>query len=91
MTRPYLTTAEAACVVGVTPAYIRGEIREGRLDADVLHRDPVRGRQSARPVIRIYPEQFEAYVVRHWPRVRWHVKPTVVNVATVSTEHSETR
>jgi hypothetical protein len=89
MSRAYLTTSEAAAVVGVTAAYIRGEIRDGRLDADVIHREPIRGRQSARPVIRIYPEQLGAYVRRYWPRVTFHGEPIVATVATESMDVTE--
>lgn len=68
MIRPYLTTRECAAQLGVTSRYIRGEIRDGRLKAEVIPRDPAPDRQRAHPAIRIYREQWDAYLGRYWPR-----------------------
>lgn len=67
MTRPYLTTRDCARVLGVTSAYIRGEIDAVRLSAEVVARSPVHGRTRGNRAIRIYPLAFRAYLGRYWP------------------------
>lgn len=68
----FLTPRECADRIGierVTADHIRGEIRDGLLKAEIIHR-PVRpGRTKSKPAIRVYEEDFRAYVKRYWPRV----------------------
>lgn len=75
MKRPFFTTKEAADLISMTPAYVRGEIREGRLDAEVIERPVSRGRQRSKPLIRIYPEQLREYLRKYWPRVSFDQQP----------------
>lgn len=72
MKRPYLTTKECGDVISMSPAYVRGEIREGRLTAEIIHRPVSSGRTRSRPLIRVYPAEFQAYLEKYWPRVQWH-------------------
>lgn len=69
--RPFLTPRQCADTLNlprVTAAYIRSEIRDGLLTAEIIER-PVRyGRRRAQPIIRVYPEDFLAYVAKYWPR-----------------------
>lgn len=72
MTKPFLTTTECADIISMTSAYLRGEIRDGRLTAEIIHRPVSEGRKRSRPIIRVYPEHFAAYLKRYWPRVSWN-------------------
>ena len=69
--RDWLTTGEAARVIGVTAEHIRGEIRDLRLEAEVIPRERLPGRRWARSIIRIYPQDFARYLTKYWPRVVW--------------------
>lgn len=71
MTRSFLTTADCAVIVGMSTRYIRDEISAGRLEAEVITRRPLPQRQRAQRLIRVYPEQFAAYLGLYWPRVQW--------------------
>lgn len=57
-----LTTSECARALGMTGAFIRGEIRDKRLKARVF----TTGRKRAK--YRIDAEDFTAYVDRYWPK-----------------------
>ncbi len=57
-----LTTSDCAQKLGMTGAYIRGEIRDGRLKARIFSE----GRKRAK--YRIEAEDFTAYVERYWPK-----------------------
>lgn len=70
--RPYLTTRECAGVIGQSSRYVRDEILDGRLTAEVIPRDVSLGRQYAQRLYRVYPEDFAAYLKRYWPRVAWN-------------------
>lgn len=59
-----LSTAACARALGVSTAFIRGEIRDGRLRARILK---PKGRQRA--AYRIDRADFEAYLERCWPHV----------------------
>jgi len=65
--RAWLTTAECAAVLGVSTDYIRAEIRDGRLTAVVITRDPRPGHTRAYRAIRVYPEPWRTYLQRYWP------------------------
>lgn len=67
--REWLTTSECAALLGVTGAYIRGEIEDGRLEANRSNAQIRPGRKRARRVIRVRVEHFRAYCQRHWPNV----------------------
>lgn len=58
-----MTTTQAARELGVSGEYVRGEIRDGRLKANVTQKD------GKRATYRITREQFAEYVERHWRRV----------------------
>jgi hypothetical protein len=76
--RPFLTPRECAerlAIPGVTPDYLRAEIRAGLLTAEIIDR-PVRpGRQRSTPIIRVYKQDFRVYVERYWPRFLDHAFP----------------
>lgn len=59
----YLTPQRCADALEMSDEFIRGEIKGGRLPAIVLKRS------SGRSVYRIDPDDFTAYVARHWQRV----------------------
>jgi excisionase family DNA binding protein len=61
----WLTTGQCAERIGLTDEYIRGEIKDGRLPARE-HRYATSGRVR----YRIEPEDFDAYVERHWPKLK---------------------
>lgn len=65
--RAWLTTGQCATTLGVSTDYIRGEIRDGRLQAVIIPREPRPGRTRAYRAIRIYPEAWAAYRHRYWP------------------------
>ena len=65
--KSWLTTGQCATTLGVSTDYIRGEIRDGRLIAQVIPRDPRPGRTRAYRAIRVYPESRHAYLQRYWP------------------------
>lgn len=58
-----LTTAQCARFLGVTPAFIRGEIQDKRLSARVYKPETKR-----RAVYTIEQQDFTAYVERFWPK-----------------------
>lgn len=64
-----LTTADCARALGVTAAFIRGEVRGGRLVARVFERP------SGRSAYRIRLTAFQSYVARYWPERTFHVTP----------------
>lgn len=66
--RPYLTPRECADALGVTAHYIRGEIADGMLSAEKIERPVREGCQRSHPIIRIYHEDWQAYVRKYWPR-----------------------
>jgi hypothetical protein len=59
----YLSPQECAAVVTMSDEFIRGEIRERRLAARQFKRP------SGRSVYRIDPDDFRAYLEKHWPKV----------------------
>jgi excisionase family DNA binding protein len=61
-TDPTLTTRDLADRLGVSTAFILGEIRDGRLSALTLS-----GR-GKRTIYRVSEAAFEAYVARYWTR-----------------------
>lgn len=65
MSTGWLSPLTCARKIGVTDEYIRGEIKEGRLEAHV-HRYA----HSGRARYRIDPEDWEAYVARYWPKLK---------------------
>lgn len=71
MSRAYLTTREAAQIVGCATWQIRADIRAGRLEAEVVHPPPLPGCQIGKTRIRIYPPQFAAYLRVYWPQAQW--------------------
>jgi excisionase family DNA binding protein len=60
--RPWLSTRQAANIIGVDTAFIRGEIRDGRLRAYVIRRP------NMRAVYRVRRSDFEVYLRTHWKR-----------------------
>jgi hypothetical protein len=60
--RQLLSTTECARALGMTGAFIRGEIRDGRLKARIF----TEGRRRAK--YRIEAVDFRAYVERCWPK-----------------------
>jgi hypothetical protein len=66
--RPYLSPPVCAAMLGVSAAFIRGEVKEGRLSARVMRRD------SGRSVYRIPAEAFTIYVERYWPEKVFHAE-----------------
>jgi hypothetical protein len=62
-----MTTSECAAVLGLTTAYIRGEIRDGRLQAVIVPRDPAPGRTRGNRAVRIYQDAWANYLHRYWP------------------------
>lgn len=69
--RDWLTTGDCARVIGMTAEYVRGEIEDGRLQAEVIERPKRYGRKWARRIIRVYQEPFRQYLEQYWPQVRW--------------------
>lgn len=69
MEQRYLSPPVCAAVLGVTAAFIRGEVKDGTLPARVFRRS------SGRSVYRIEATDFQAYVERHWPQKRFHATP----------------
>lgn len=66
--RDWLTTGQCATALGVSTDYVRGEIRDGRLIAEVVAREPRPGRRRAYRAIRIHPGPWRAYLRRYWPQ-----------------------
>ena len=67
-----LTTGQCARIIGsVSTRYIYDEIREGRLRAQVVPRDPLPGRRRGYDSIRVAASDFEAYLRQRWPGVAW--------------------
>ena len=71
VSRAYLLTHEVAAVIGSTTDYVRQEIYDGRLEAELTPRPARPGRQKGYRAIRIYPEPFRRYLRRYYPRVQW--------------------
>lgn len=74
MTRPYMTPRECAerleeAGLGVSAAYIRGDIRDGLLTAEIVHREIRPGRSRSKPLIHVYEADFREYVRTTWPRL----------------------
>ncbi len=84
-TDPRLTTRDCGDRLGVSPGFIVGEIRDGRLPALVLERE------GLRTIYRITPRDFEGYC----RRFEWHpeavkpVKPVKRADATHSTDPTD--
>jgi predicted DNA-binding transcriptional regulator AlpA len=57
----YLKTRECAVLLGVTTAYIVGEIKDGRLPARV------RTTPDGRIRYRVCVDDWRLYIARHWP------------------------
>jgi len=55
-----VTTTEVGRALGMSSEYVRGEIRDGRMQANVTVR------AGKRTVYRITPIQLEDYKARHW-------------------------
>ena len=68
MIRPYLTTRDCAQRLGVTPRYIRAEILDGRLQAEIIARAPGRNRTRGNRCYRVYQAEWVAYLAHYWPR-----------------------
>lgn len=58
--RAWLTTGDCARILGVSREFVRGEVRDARLPAEIV----TEGRQ--RRAIRIYRLQWRAYLQRYW-------------------------
>lgn len=61
-TDPTLTTRDVADRLGLSTAFIVGEIQDGRLEALTLRR------VDKRNIYRVSERDFAAYLVRHWLR-----------------------
>lgn len=81
MKRDYLRTCDVADVLNMPIWWVREEIRDGKLPAEVIQRDPSPGRTKSRPSIRVYPEPFARYLERNWPQVYTRIWPDVLNNA----------
>ena len=57
----YLSPSACARLLDVSASFVRGEVKDGRLQARVLTRP------SGRSVYRIAEAAFQAYVERYWP------------------------
>lgn len=66
--RPFLTTADCASALGVSVDFVRGEIKDRRLRAEVVEREPRPGRSRGNRAIRVYPEAWADYLQRYWPQ-----------------------
>lgn len=60
---PVLTTRDCADLLGMSTGFIRGEIEDGRLAADIYEPDDASGRK----VYRIEWAAFMRYCERYWP------------------------
>lgn len=60
---PKFTTRDVADLLGMTPAFIVGEIKDGRLLANAVKR-------GYRTIYRIEYADLKAYVEQHWPRTK---------------------
>lgn len=67
--RPFLTTQDCARYLGVSAAYVREELKSGRLEGDVIPRPCLPGRRWAKTLYRVYPADFKAYCAKYWPRI----------------------
>jgi hypothetical protein len=65
-TDPTLSTRECAKKIGLDTEYIVGEIRDGRLKAFVI------SRPGRRPIYRVTPADFDAYLARYgsWTKTK---------------------
>lgn len=63
---PKFTTRECAEVLGVTPAFIRGEILDGRLEAITIQR-------HATMIYRVTLSAFRTYCEKYAPRALAHL------------------
>lgn len=66
--RPWLTTGECARILGMSVDYMRGEIRDGLLRAEVVQREARPGRTRGNRAIRIYRTSWREYLQRYWPQ-----------------------
>lgn len=57
---PWMTTSQCAAKIGTSTEFVRGEIRDHRLEAHVIARD------GKRMIYRISVESFERYLYRFW-------------------------
>lgn len=79
---PKLTTRDCADRLGVTTAFILGEIQDGRLSAQIT------AREGYRTIYRVAPQELEAYIHRHrWQRGR--AKASKATNATVATDATD--
>ncbi|MDP3720786.1 MAG: hypothetical protein Q8T13_23740 [Acidobacteriota bacterium] len=65
MTEVIWTTRTCADFLGVTPQFVRNEIRDGRLKADVFERRTPLG--VTRCLYRIPLSKFQSYCAEYWP------------------------
>lgn len=69
MKRDYLQCEDVADVLNMPVSWVREEIDDGRIPADIAARACRPGRKFARRIIRVYPEPFAVYLAKHWPVV----------------------
>ena len=62
MSERWLTTRQVAEHLGVSTAFVRGEIQDGRLPSHAITRS------GKRTIYRVSLTQFRAYCSRHWSR-----------------------
>ena len=60
--RPWLSTRQAANIVGVDTAFIRGEVADGRLKGYTIKRP------NKRALYRVRRSDFELYLRTRWKR-----------------------
>lgn len=60
---PKFTTRDIADLLRMSPGFIRGEIQDGRLKANIV-------RRGKKTIYRVELEDLKAYCAEHWPRVR---------------------
>ncbi len=65
----WLTTRECADVLGVSATFVREEIQDGRLDAQILDRPVLEGRTRSKRIYRVEMAVFRDYCQRWCPRV----------------------
>ena len=62
-TQDWLSPRQCAVRIGVSSAFIRGEIRDGRLHGSILER------HGKRPMYRVATADFATYLTIHWNRL----------------------
>ena len=80
--RAWLTTGDCARLLGVSREFVRGEVRDGRIAAEVV----TEGRQ--RKAIRIYRVQWRAYLQRYWPLHPCSTGNTGISTASTNSQSS---